>query len=154
MSREVRTAFRIVEDYERAMGLPPMMFEAMVEQNLDPAETRNAHVVEKLLQMPRPETRGEADAAVTAAVGEHVAQKKEKRKVSAKVAHREGEEQFAERIVKEFEPRYRSVSPKKRDPEVRVVLERVVSALHADIHESRPYSRSTGEPKPAIAEAA
>jgi hypothetical protein len=70
------------------------------------------------------------------------------------VARREGEEHFAERIVKEFEERYRSVSPKERDPDVRVVLERVVSALHADIHESRPYSRSTGEPKPAITEAA
>jgi hypothetical protein len=154
MGREVRTVFRIVEDYERAMGLPPMVFEAMVEQKLDPAEGKNAPVVEKLLQMPKPETRSEAVAAVTAAVREHVAQKKEKRKASAKVTRREGEEHFAKRIVKEFEDRYRSVSPQQRDSEVRSVLERVASALQADIHELRPHSLPGPLPKTATAEAA
>lgn len=148
-----RTIDRIIEDYERASQLSSITLGAMVEQKIDPAAAKNAPVVEKLVQMPRPATREQAAEAVRIAVQEHVAQKKAAKKSGAKSTEH-GLEEFTARVVKLFEHRYKSVMPQQRDVELRYVLERVVNTLRADIRELRQYGRPALVPKPEIGKAA
>ncbi|HUZ95500.1 MAG TPA: hypothetical protein VMU57_11355 [Edaphobacter sp.] len=63
-----RTVFRIIEDYERATQLPPIILEAMLEKQIEPAAAKNIDVVETLLQMPKPATREDAHTAVSVAL--------------------------------------------------------------------------------------
>jgi hypothetical protein len=57
-------------------------------------------------------------------------------------------EAFAERVVKQFEDRYRSATPQQRDAEVRYILELQVNRLRAPIRELRQFGRPTLVPKP------
>ena len=142
MDREERTVFRIIEDYERASPLPPIILEAMLEQQIEPAAAKNISVVETLLKMPEPKTSEKASAVVREAFKTQALQKT--KKTSAKP----GLEAFAERIVKQFEDRYRSATPEQRDAEVQYILELLVNTLRAPIRELRQFGRPTLVPKP------
>jgi hypothetical protein len=150
-----RTVYRIIEDYERASRLPEITLEVMVQQKIDPAAAKNAAVVEKLLEMPKPTTRKEAGDAVIAVVKEHHARKRLLRtKQTASKSAAMDVEAFAERIVRQFEDRYRSMAPEQRDAEVRYVLEKVANTLRANVSELRQFSRPALVPKPVQRKAA
>jgi hypothetical protein len=153
IERDERTVFRIIEDFERASQLAPIVLEAMQEQKIDPAAKKNAGVVENLLQMPKPETREDADTAVSVAVRAHVAEKKKRKKAATKPA-KMGFEEFAVGIVRQFEDRYRSRTPQETDAEIQFVLELVVCTLRANIRELGQYDQPALVPKPAIKNAA
>ncbi len=142
IDRDEKTVFRIIEDYERASQLPAITLEAMLDQKIDPAAARNARVVENLLRIPEPKTSEDASAVVTGAFKSHVQQK------TQKAPAKTGLEAFAERIVKQFEDRYRSSAPQQRDAEVKYVLELLVNTLRAQIGELRQFGRPTLVPKP------
>lgn len=143
IGRDERTVMRIVDDYERANQLPPIVLEAMLEQNIDPPQKRNSALVENLLQMPTPETSGDARAAVGAAVRAEKAAKKVRRQPSSK----EDAEAFARRIAKAFELRYRKMPGEERDAELRFVFEYVVSTLQAKMPELRQFGPTVLVPK-------
>ncbi len=142
MDREERTVFRIIEDYERASQLPAILLEAMLEQQIEPAAAKNIDVVEALLRIPEPKTSEKASAVVREAFKTHVLQKT--KKASAKPDL----EAFANRIVKQFEDRYRSAAPQQRDAEVQYILELLINSLRAPIRELRQFGRPTLVPKP------
>jgi hypothetical protein len=142
MDCDERTVFRIIEDYERASQLPPIILEAMLEQQIEPAAAKNIDVIETLRQIPEPKTSEEASAVVAKAFKSRVVQKT--KKASAKPDL----EAFAERIVKQFEDRYRSATPQQRDAEVQYILELLVNTLRAPIRELRQFGRPTLVPKP------
>ena len=143
MDREERTVFRIIEDYERASQLPAILLEAMLEQQIEPAAAKNIDVVEALLRIPEPKTSEKASAVVREAFKTHVLQKT--KKASAKPDL----EAFANRIVKQFEDRYRSAAPQQRDAEVQYILELLINSLRAPIRELRQFGRPTLVPKPS-----
>ena len=142
MDREERTVFRIIEDYERASQLPPIVLEAMREQQIEPAAAKNSDLVETLLKMPEPKTSEKASAAVRQALKKQGLQK------TKKDAPESDLEAFAERVVKQFEDRYRSATPQQRDAEVKYILELLVNRLRAPIRELRQFGRPTLVPKP------
>lgn len=151
IGRDERTIYRIVDDFERAVRLPDSTIQAMLDQKIDPAERRNARGVEHLIQMPEPATREEAAAAVASAF--------EKRPALRGGGARVGSvnralDAFADQIVKQFEQRYRSVAPERRNMEVRYVLERIVNTLRSPISDLRQFSRPALVPKPVEREAA
>ncbi len=142
MDREERTVFRMLEDYERASQLSPIILEAMREQQIEPAAAKNSDLVETLLKMPEPKTSEKASAVVREAFNKQVVQKAKKASVKADL------EAFSERIVKQFEDRYRSATPQQRDAEVLYILELLVNRLRAPIRELRQFGRPTLVPKP------
>jgi hypothetical protein len=149
LSRDEKTIFRIIEDFERADQLPAITIEALLEQNIDPAAHKHAEAVEDLLEMPEPETPEEATSAVSAAMKERSAQRRKKtssRKTKA------GLEEFTDWIVKPFEERYRSFPPEHLDRELQYVFERIANTLRSSIRELRQYSRPALVPKPATRE--
>ena len=142
IDRDERTVFRIIEDYERASQLSPIILEAMLEQQIEPAAAKHARVVENLLRIAEPKTSEQASAAVTKAFKTHVVQKTKRASAKPEL------EAFAERVVKQFEDRYRSATPRQRDAEVQYILELLVNTLRAPIRELRQFGRPTLVPKP------
>jgi hypothetical protein len=142
IDRDEKTVFRIIEAYEKAAQLPAMTIKVMLDQDIDPAAAKHARVVEKLLRIPEPKTSEEAAADVTEAFRTLVLEKA--KQASAKPDL----EAFAERIVKQFEDRYRSAAPQQRDAEVQYILELLVNTLRAPIRELRQFGRPTLVPKP------
>jgi hypothetical protein len=65
-----------------------------------------------------------------------------------------GIEEFAARMVRLFEDRYRFVKPQETDAEVCYILELMVNTLRVPITELRQYSRPALVPKPTMKEAA
>ena len=114
----------------------------MREQQIEPAAAKNSDLVEILLKMPEPKTSEKASAVVLEALKKQVLQKAKKASVKADL------ETFSERIVKQFEDRYRSATPQQRDAEVRYILELLVNRLRAPIRELRQFGRPTLVPKP------
>jgi hypothetical protein len=153
IDRDLRTVLRIVDDYERAVQLPPIVLDAMRGQHLDPAAAKNIPILENLVQMPNPETREAAAEAVAKAVQKHEAQKKEKRKAATKPSEM-GLEVFAETVVKLFKERFQSASPSEKSTVVQFVLELVVNTLQVPLQELRQYGRPTLVPKPVMKNAA
>jgi hypothetical protein len=151
MGRSDRTVFRILEDYERAAQLPPIMLEAMLDQKIDPAAGKNVAVVENLLQMPEPDTAEEAASVVAEAVRKQVAQR---RKKASPCQAKPGVEAFAKHVVKQFQDRYRSVDRSERHAEVQYVLELVVNTLRIEVRELRHFARPALVPKPVRNKAA
>lgn len=147
LDRDERTVFRILDDYERAAQLPAIVLEAMQVQNIDPAARKHAALVENLLQMREPETREEARAVVAGAVKEQVKRKKQKRKAISESITTDVEE-FANKVVGQFQERYRSAPLQDRDEEVQYILELVVNTLQAPIVELRQFSQPALVPKP------
>jgi hypothetical protein len=154
IGRDPRTIFRIIEDHERATQLDPVVLEVMEERGIDAAAPKNAAMVANLLEMPAPKTREEAASAVKAASQSHLEKKRAAKKAIAKLSQRDGLDQFAHRILKQFGERYRSVKAERRDEEVRYILELVVNTLRSDIRELRQYGRPALVPKPTMKEAA
>ena len=146
INRDPRTVFRIIEDFERASELPAIVIEAMEAQKLDPAAPKNAVMVETLAQMPEPATRKKAEMEVARVRSEHAIQKKALR--ATKKRKNEKLEHFAERVLRQFEERFGTMSPERRDAELRFALELIVNTLRADIRELRQYGRPTLVPKP------
>ncbi len=149
-----RTVYRLMEGYESASRLPQTMLEVLEEQKIDPAAGKNSDLVDNLLEMPAPKTREEAASAVKAASQSHLEKKRAAKKAIAKLSQRDGLDQFAHRILKQFGERYRSVKAERRDEEVRYILELVVNTLRSDIRELRQYGRPALVPKPTMKEAA
>ena len=142
MDRDVKTVFRMIEAYETASQLPAITLEAMREQNIDPAAAKNIAVVETLLKMPEPKTSEKASAVVRQAFKTQVLQKAKRASVKADL------EAFSEKIVRQFEDRYRSAAPQQRDAEVQYILELLVNTLRAPSRELRQFGRPTLVPKP------
>ena len=147
LDRDERTVFRILDDYERVAQLPAIVLEAIRVQNIDPAARKHAALVENLLQMREPETREEARAVVAGAVQEQVKRKQQKRKAISKSITTDIEE-FANKVVRQFQERYRSAPLQDRDEEIQYILELVVNTLQAPIVELRQFSQPALVPKP------
>jgi hypothetical protein len=142
IDRDVKTVFRMIEDYESASQLPAITLEAMREQNIEPAAAKNSDLVETLLKMPEPKTSEKASAVAREAFKTQVLQKAKRASVKLDL------EAFAERVVKQFEERYRSDTPQQRDAEIQYILELLVNRLRAPIRELRQFGRPTLVPKP------
>lgn len=69
--RDERTIFRIVEDFERAVQVAPILIEAMERQQIDPAALKNADLIADLKQARAPATPGKAEKIVRMAVNAH-----------------------------------------------------------------------------------
>jgi hypothetical protein len=146
-----KTIFRIIVDYELAARLPAIIIEAMLDQNIDPAAHKYADAVEELFEMTEPEIPEEAAAVVATAMKRRSDRKR--KKASSRTA-KAGLEEFTDRIMKQFEERYRSVPPDQRDRELQYVLETIVNTLHSPIRELRQCSRPALVPKPVKQEVA
>ena len=148
-----RTVDRIIESYERASQLPAITLEEMEKQKIDAAAARNAPVVEKLVQMPRPATREEAAEAVRTVYQGHVAKKRTRKRAGSPSAST-SLEGFASQVVKLFQGRYRKMEPQQRDAEVRYVIGLLAAELGIDDPELQSIARGSLAGRPAIAEAA
>ena len=149
LDRSQRTVFRLLKEYEYASQLPKMMLEAMLKQRIDPAAWKNSGMVAKLLAMPDPNSRKEAEAAVVLAYESSVA---EKRMSTSK--ERPNYEDFAARIVTQFKNRYLSSAQAERDTEIISVFELVIATFRAEINELKQYGRPDLVPKPGTRVAA
>ncbi len=76
------------------------------------------------------------------------------RKPAAKFSQDDDFDQFAQRIVRQFEERYRAATQEHRDAELRCVLELVVNSLRADIRELRQFARPSLVRRPKVKDAA
>ena len=137
IGRDVKTVFRIVSDYEHAAGLPKVVIAAMEKSGIDPAARKNAVLVSNLRAMPKPVGWAEAIAAVNAAMK---TTKDEKTRATL--------DDFAARIVKQFEDRYRATPQTERDAEVQFVFELVNASMRSSVRQLKQYSRPTLVPKP------
>lgn len=146
INRDKRTIYRIIDDYQRAEKLPPIMIEAMEAQKLDPAAPKNAGMVKELAQIPAPVTRKKAEEVVAQVRSEHAVQKKAVR--AAKKAGTETTKEFAERVLRYFKERFGTMPPQKRDSELQYVLELIVNTLRSDIRELKQFGRPALVPKP------
>jgi len=148
-----RTVHRIISDYESAAKLPTITRDAMMQQQIDPAAGKNAPLVEKLSQIPEPNTPEEAASIVATAHHDHVTRRKHEKTVGKKARTIDLEE-FKESMVGRFEGYFSSVSPDVRKVQVLYVLEQIVNTLRVDIRELRQFSRPSLVPKPGVKEAA
>lgn len=145
LDRDEKTIFRIIADYERAARLPEITIDALLHQNIDPAARKNAPIVEELFQLPQPKTAKQALKVVARVAREQSIAKK--RKAPAKSATMDFEE-FAAKIVKQLEDRYRAVTLQEKENEVRYLFELANSTLRLQIRELRQFSRPALVPKP------
>jgi hypothetical protein len=140
-----RTVFRLIDNYERVVGLPAITIDALQDQDIDPAAPKKAPIIESLFRIPIQETREQAAVAVAGAVSRYIVQKKN----GGSRNHNTGNlEEFARKVVKQFKDRYQSRAPQDRDEEVQYVLERVVNTLRVPITELCQFSRPALVPKP------
>lgn len=126
-----RTVFRMLESYEDASHLPDITVEAMLEQQIDPAATKNAVIVKKLVGTREPESREHANAVVAAAakrvadIKKHDGKRPGKTKLSLT--------DFTRDITRQFRQHFNSVPKERRDLEVRHVLGSVATAFDVQI---------------------
>lgn len=114
----------------------------MKEEGLDPVRGENRHLVKTLTMAPKPANHEEARASLKVARANVV-------KMTPAVQDAPSElEEFATRIVRMFEARYRSYHGEDRDQQIRFVLERVVNVLGANVQELRICDRPDRVPKP------
>jgi hypothetical protein len=114
----------------------------MREEDLDPTRGENLSLVKSLTKAPEPASHAEAKASLKVARANVV-------KMKPAVANPPSElEDFAARIVRMFESRYRTYRGTDRDEQIRFVLEKVVNVLGADVRELRTYGRPDRVPKP------
>jgi len=146
INRDERTVYRIIDNYECASKLPPVVLQAMEDQKIDPAAAKNAGLVQRLAQMPEPATRRKADSIVARVRSEHITQKK-----AVKAANERGTEsveEFSERVLRHFKDRFSTMPPQQRDSELQYVLELIVNTLRSDVRELKQFGRPALVPKP------
>lgn len=102
----------------------------------------NRQAVQNLATVPEPANRDERKASPRAAA------KAADIATAAQTPPMDAEE-FATRVVRLFEERFGSYRGEDRDEQIRFVLERVVKALNADVHELRTDNRPDPVRKPA-----
>jgi hypothetical protein len=144
IDRDEKTIFRIVADYERAARLPEITIDALLDQNIDPAARKNAPIIEELLQGPMPKTTKQALKIVGVAREQSMAKK---RKAPAKSITMDFED-FAARVVKQLEERYRTVTPEQKESEIQYLFELANCTLRLEIRELRQFARPALVPKP------
>ncbi len=152
ISRDERTVYRIIANYERASHAPTILLEAMEAQKIDAAAPKNAALIQKIVEMPAPATPTEAKEIV-ARVSNEIAVMKRERRAARKSVTKDIEE-FAGAMVRQFESQFGKMPPRQRDAELRYVLERIVNTLRADIKTLRQFSRPALVPNPASREIA
>lgn len=138
-----RTLYRLLENYEATKQLPLYFIDAMLEAGIDPAVTGNREVVQALASVPKPVSVAEAEASVNLVRSNVISMKRAVESSPSEV------EEFARRIVRMFEARYRSYQGADRDDQIRFILEKVVNVLRADVRELHTYSRPDHVRKPA-----
>lgn len=124
-----KTVFRIIEDFERAEGLPAITIQAMLDQKIDPAARKYANVVEQLRNLPVPETREQAAKVVTSTLESHRARKKSQESPEQQIPLQE----FAARIARLFKKRYRAASAPEKQNDLGSVFEMVARELGVSI---------------------
>jgi hypothetical protein len=141
------TLRRLMENCERASGLPQMVVDAMLSAHIDPAETKNKPIVESLVIMPAPRSPNDAREAVSLV---HTARLAEKR---AAGVHRTP---FAlptvVDVVRQIIRILRGLCSSKvgaaEVDEIRYVIETVITTFGIDVSSLRQYSRADLVPKP------
>jgi hypothetical protein len=125
INRDERTVYRIVKGYELAIQLSPEVLAVLAERNVDPAEPKNSRAVRKLLEMPKPVSPQDADAAVKYAFD------KVSKTGARKTAQTKSDsvEDFTARVVNLFAEWYQGAMPQQRDNDVRHALEMVIDDL-------------------------
>ena len=123
--RDERTIYRIVEDFERAEQVAPILLEALEEQQIDPAAPKNADIIEDLRRVPVPASTQEAAEVVGAAVSVH----NERKKAARESRKNERAEDFVERVASLFKARYAGMPDEKAEPEMERVLRLVAVKL-------------------------
>lgn len=137
-----RTLYRLLGNFNDAKQLPLVFVEVMREEGLDPVRGENRSIVKSLTEAPKPATHAEAKASL------NVARAKVGKMAPAVQTAQSKVEEFATRIVRMFEARYRTYREPDRDEQIRFVLERVVNVLGANVRELRTFGRPDRVPKP------
>lgn len=157
-----RTLYRLLENYYNAKQLPLIFVEVMQQEGIDPVLTKHQALVETLTEVPEPTNREEAKASLNTARAKVLKMPPVVRKArtaptaptaptaetaqtaqtadTTQIAYIEIDE-FATRVVRMFEERFGSYRGEDRDEQIRLVLERVVNVLNADVHELRTDGR-------------
>ncbi len=133
IGREVRTIYRLIEGYESAEALSPLVLVEMQEQGIDPGAAKNSDIVRELQTIPQPTVREDVKAVVAQAKRKHAEQKREKRNSATRINCTL--EQFSEQIEKKFHTRYRDASKEQRLSEVRYIFGHVLDSLGIDLNE-------------------
>jgi hypothetical protein len=139
IGRDEQTIFRIVEDYERAATVQPILLKELERQRIDPAARRNASIVENLAQEPASASPKEAARIVS------VVLKADNRRKQAFVESRKRKtsEDFIPQIISLFTKRYVGMPPQQAQAEMKRVLVKVAEGLGIDI-----VSPPVSAPKP------
>lgn len=148
-----RTVHRLLEQYRDAAKLPPAYIESMEEQGIDPAAGKNVELTAELLQMPEPQSREEAGKVVAEAQRKAVA-KKEARKLSATKPAEASLDEFAARIVKHFQARYREATHEQRRSEFEFVFDQLLKTLGIEAGELHREAKATTAVEPERKKAA
>jgi AraC-like DNA-binding protein len=162
-----RTLYRLLKNFNSSKQLSLFVMDEMREQGLDPVLGKHQPLVETLTAAPEPANREEAKASLKAARAKVVKMAPAARNArtvrtaptaetaqtaqttdTTQIADIEIDE-FATRIVRMFQERFGAYDGEDRDEQIRLVLERVVNVLHADVHELRTDDRSDRVRKPA-----
>ena len=162
-----RTLYRLLKNFNSSKQLSLFVMDEMREQGIDPVLTRHQALVGTLTEAPEPPAnREEAKASLKAARAKVVKMAPAARNArsvrtaptaetaqnaqttdTTQIADIEIDE-FATRIVRMFQERFGAYDGGDRDEQIRMVFERVVNVLHADVHELRTDGRPDRVPKP------
>lgn len=123
--RDERTIFRIVEDFERADQVAPILLKAMEEQQIDPSARKNADIIEDLKQAPPTASPRQAAKIVTKAVKAHA----ERKKAACESRKNEKPADFVERIARFFLARYAGLPKEESKAEMERILRLVARRL-------------------------
>lgn len=123
--RDERTIFRIVEDFERADQVAPILLHAMGEQQIDPSAPKNDDIIEDLKQAPPTASPRQAAKIVTKAVKAHA----ERKKAARESRKNEKLEDFVERIARFFLARYAGLPQEQSKAEMERILRLLAGRL-------------------------
>jgi hypothetical protein len=138
-----RTLYRLLRNYDATRQLPLVFVDVMRNAGFDPALGQNRKVVKSLSRVATPASHADAKVSL------HLARANVVRMAPTVKSAPNTLEEFATRIVRMFETRYRSYHGADRDEQIRFILERIVNVLGANVQELRTYRRSDRVPEPA-----
>lgn len=127
LDRDERTVYRLIEDFERAAQVAPILLEAMEDQHIDPAAPKNADMIEDLVQSTPPASHEEAAEIVSSAIKAHDQRK------ATRQARRKAEPDFVHRVVSLFRARFARVPEEQAKEEMEKVLSRVAKELGVEL---------------------
>ena len=123
MDRDERTVRRILEDYQRASGVPASAITELKKRRLDPGAKKNEPVITKLREMPNDTIEADPEAAVDCALQSVKKPSQPVPESATDVSVGSGQEKLRLAIRSNIRRALRAVPTQRRLEELRLALE-------------------------------